>query len=856
MRSKILISMFFASAVLLSSVGALAQDPDEELMEEEEEKARYETSLELNTGAQVVDQDNNSSKFNEYRDDETALYLNRIYLSIDDTETGRYFDFRGRKLSRDDQALYVEFGSFGGQFGSLKGWSVDLDWSETPHLLSNSARTPYDFLGDGVYRVAGGIVDSVQISNIDNASSWTAADAGRGGGGEDSRIARVLGDSVHLIDLGTQRETGAAGLNVYLSERTKARFEFQLDDKDGSILTGAAIGDRPPRSVVVQLPEPIDFTTYDFAFFLEHFNDNFQVDGSYRYSMFKNDMEQMSWNSLFYAADFFCASNPECAGAADFDRVRQGNSREYATTGAMALSPDNTLHNIALNGSIGLPWRSRLSATVAYARMEQDETLLPFATSDFGGALPELPRASADAQIDTTMANLAYAINPLRRLSLKLQYRYYDLDNDTEQDVWQYFTQDTDSSPFKNERINIAYDLERQDFGVDASYYLGKAGTARFAYEREEIERPQREVKETDEDIFKFSYRVSPFRWATFMAGYTRGDRDGSVYDGEITRQSYAFDPFANAEDHDNPLLGFSNAPGLRKFDVADRQRDEVDISLSLLPADSVNINLRYNYRNNDYGGTVPTTITTWDSTALAFVTASIDPTLLGLLEDETNRYAVEVSFSPTDKLSAFGFYSRDDIQNKQRGRFLDENNRINGIGSKDWQDTTGAFLWDATIEDDTDTIGAGVNYAAMEDRLDLNADFTYSNGDVGIRYVPGAAIAEDDTTSIKDYAEWSSPVDAEFELNTVRLGLDYVLTEHLTLGLSYTFETYTVRDWQQEANGAHQNALSENFVADNDPETQGTTQDRPGSRLVRLDDVLAPDYDVHVGIVTFQYKF
>jgi hypothetical protein len=55
----------------------------------------------------------------------------------------------------------VEFRSFGSQFRSLKGWSVDLDWSETAHLLSNSARTPYDFLGNGVYRVAGAIVDNV-----------------------------------------------------------------------------------------------------------------------------------------------------------------------------------------------------------------------------------------------------------------------------------------------------------------------------------------------------------------------------------------------------------------------------------------------------------------------------------------------------------------------------------------------------------------------------------------------------------------------------------------------------------------------------------------------------------------------
>lgn len=148
-----------------------------------------------------------------------------------------------------------------------------------------------------------------------------------------------------------------------------------------------------------------------------------------------------------------------------------------------------------------------------------------------------------------------------------------------------------------------------------------------------------------------------------------------------------------------------------------------------------------------------------------------------------------------------------------------------------------------------------------MEGKLDLNADFSYSSGDVGIRYVAGAAIAEDDTTSFltgefKDWSEWSSPADAEFETNTIRLSLNYALTEHLTFGLRYIFDTYTVRDWQEEAEGAHQNPLNANFVADNDPETRGTSQDRAGSRLVRLDDLLAPDYQAHVGIVTIEYRW
>jgi hypothetical protein len=57
--------------------------------------------------------------------------------------------------------------------------------------------------------------------------------------------------------------------------------------------------------------------------------------------------------------------------------------------------------------------------------------------------------------------------------------------------------------------------------------------------------------------------------------------------------------------------------------------------------------------------------------------------------------------------------------------------------------------------------------------------------------------------------------------------------------------------DWRQQGAGARQTLLNENFVADQDPETAGTSQDRAGSRLVLLDDLLAPDYDAHVGLIT-----
>lgn len=814
-----------------------------------------EVSGTVDIGVRHLDNDSGSSKFNEYRDLENDAYVNKLYLDVFDPASGRYFDLRERNVSRDDQELYMELGSTG-------GWSLDVSWNETPHLLSNKARTPYIMTGPGSWRVPTQIVNDIQISDVADASTWTSADAGAGGVGEDARIASVLADTVHDVDLGLQREEGRVGFNYNLGRLASARVEFRLENKDGSIVTGAPIGDRPPRSMTVQLPEPVDYRTEEIRLTLDRVTDTYQVQADYLYSEFTNHVDAMDWNSLFHEAGFFFAAGD------DFDRIRIGRTTEYSTTGKIALSPDNTYHNLAVKGGFDLPMQSRLNLALAYGKIKQDSRLLPYATSDFGGTedVTTLPRTSVDAEIKTTLFDAAYMISLVDRLNARVHYRYYDLDNDTPQSEFDYFTQDTDSQNYRNERKNIPYGLKQNNYGVDLSYYLGSAGTIGVGYEREEIERPHREVNETDEDIYKVTYRAQPHHRVSLRAGYTRGDRDGSAYNGEISDDSYHYDTSdaSNQAEPDNPLLGFGNHPSLRKYDVANRVRDVFDVNVGVMPTDDVTVNLAFSYRDDNYASPTSSTIArVWDSVDGEFKTdVAVDPTQLGLLEEEAKLYAADAVYTPIEELYLSAFYSREEMESTQRGRFLNENHRIDQTsgtiegGTKDWQDTTGQWVWDAAVTDTTDTVGISAGYVVIDDILDVAAGYSYSQGVVEIDYTAGSAIAEDDTTSGKDWGEWTSPEDVKFRSSTVNAGIRYRLTGNLALGFNYTYERYEVRDWQQEAKGAHQNPLSEQYVADQDPETQGTSQDRVGSRLVRLAGLLAPSYEAHVGFLTLAYSW
>lgn len=857
MTKKSTVGILLSSAAILFAPAALAQEEPAPVVQDEEDfgftldegpvkepDPVYTSEIEIGGGLASK----GSYKFGEYSgvNDKGGFVIGNFRIQMRDpwdSDTGKYWTITGENLGLTSRSLGFEYGKAG-------KFSVYGNYDQTPRYVSQDAMTPYDYLGGGVFHVSDDIVNAIQVSNVGSASSWTAPNAGPGGVGEDSRISAVLINSVHPVDLSTQRKEGTAGATVLLSKTIKAGFEFSRETKKGSILSGAAIGDRPPRSMTVQLAAPIDQSTEDFKVSLEYIGKTYQADVAYRYSKFNNELESMTWNSLFHAPGYFNA------GATDYDDIRTGKSTSYATTGRSAVNPDNTYQNIALNFGAILPKASRFSARFSFGTMKQNESLLPYATSGFGGVLDALPRTSADAEIQTTMMNFTYNISPVRGLTANLHYRYYDLDNKTPQSEFDYYTQDSDSQNYRNERINLGYGYRETSYGLDLNYYAGRAGTFGFNYEREKETRDNREVEQTDEDIFEFSYRVRLLKKISINAKYIKAKRDGSPYNSEITDLSYHYDPIANAGQADNPLLGFGNNPSLRKFDVTDRDKDQFNVSVGFSPTDTVNVNLGYSHRENDYTSSISSTLTTWDSALGANIDTSIDPTQLGLLDDKVTSFTADVSFSPVDGLDFYGFYSKIKMDSNQRGRYLNENARINNIAAgKDWQNTDGDLIWDAAFTDKSDTFGIGTNYVISDD-YELEADYTHTKGTVDIDYRTGFEIAEDDTTGYHNHAEWSSPDQTKFTTNTVNLSITRKVSKHMRISFRYMYEDNDVTDWQQEATGAHQVALNDNFVADQDPETAGTSNDRVGSRLVRLTGLLAPSYSVNVFHLTMKYVF
>jgi MtrB/PioB family decaheme-associated outer membrane protein len=828
-----------ASLLLLAPMVAQAQ-----------EEGKIESSGEVTVGIRQGDVDSNSSKFNKNRDIDDGFYLDNLEFGIVDPNKGRFLDFQGDNLLKDDQSIRFGFGSYG-------SWNFVIDRNEIPNNLSNKAQTPYIDKGDGLLTLPS--TSPIPNTNLAPSAAQAAAGALRD---NDAATATWLSTTLHGTDLGTQRNKTGATLSLTPHQDLKFRLSLSDERKDGSNLTYGPIGDRPPRTLNIQLAEPIDYQTQELKFEAEYNRPTYQALFTYLLSGFENEIDTLRWQNP-YVADI---------DGSGFDIWN--NNHRIASFGQRSLAPDNTYQNVSLALGVDLPMASRLNATVAYAVMEQDETLLPYSSTDFGSitafdSTAQLPRVNADTEIDTTLFNADYSINPIERLNLRAFVRYYELDNKTPQDNWWYVTSDTilganatsGETTFKNQRVNLAYSYDQMNYGLETSYNLPFwRSTLGLGYEREDIDREFREAN-TEENILKASLKTRPADWLTLRAKYLYGDRDGGVYNGTVTQQSYWYDAATNTN-LDNPALTFSNHPDMRKFDVSDRERDQFDIAATVMPMAGLDLTASYRFKKDDYESGV-TPVQPILGTGVADENLFTPGDQLGLLESKSNRIGLDASYVPTDRLMLTAFGSRETIENTQRGMEFNENNKLNpttrvGNDLGGWDERFAEdSQWMAITDDKTNTIGLGVGYEIIPGTLRLATDYSYSHGKVDIAYSGLGSVATGNAGSTlpasTDQYAFSSPPTVTHKQYNLNATLEYQFMKNLVAGVHYIYDRYKISDWMQEENNPWTESVGSEFLL---RDTSSATSNQWGNRLINLGSYLGPSYEAHFGAVTLTYRF
>jgi MtrB/PioB family decaheme-associated outer membrane protein len=427
-----------------------------------------------------------------------------------------------------------------------------------------------------------------------------------------------------------------------------------------------------------QLVAPVDTTTDEIEGYASYAASRWNVRLAYQGSMFANGNASLRWYNPF------------------------AHTTPGATVGQIGLAPDNQFHQVSASGAYQITDSTSASATLALGRMLQDEGFLP-ATVNPTIAPIALARNSLQGRVDTTRAELKLASALTSRAGLNFSYSYDDRDNRTPQSTFNWVT--TDMQPAATARVNLPYSYTRNLIKLSADYRITPRHKASLGVDRDGQERTFQEVSKTTEDTAWARYALR-WAWIDASANYARGRRDGTSYMAV-------------------PQISPPENPVLRKYNMADRERDLLGVRVAATPLDTITVGLDYSVTRDDYAQSP-----------------------VGLTYGRQNTVGADFSARVGQDTSVHLYYSRDEIASRQAGA----------------QSFTNPPDWSAENTDTIQTAGVGFKHALIE-TVDVGADLTTSRsvGDIKVSVTstdPAFPAIKSDLDSLKLYATYKVKAD------------------------------------------------------------------------------------------------
>lgn len=663
--------------------------------------AEVETRGSVTLGAGTVNLDADSAKFGEY----TGLEDGSFVIGGFDLSGRRdqfYFRASGEDLGLDNRSIGLE----GGKYNSF---TLRLDYDELIHKISNNAMTPFEGVGSDNLTLPTGFVT-----------------AGTTGG------MTTLASDIRPVRLDTVRTATGLALDMHLSDRLKGSLSIRQEDKEGRQEWGGTVGYRGwPSSAI--LPKPVDYTTDELRASLAYATEKAQLEAAYYLSTFRNAHDALSWEVPFECP----ASPPGCPAFPDDAR--------------MAQEPDNRNHRLSLSGGLNVSPELRLSAVLEKGEMTQDEDLLAYGVN---GSPPALPRTSAEAEIETTLALLRVNWRATPRLKVNGQVRQYETENNTEVDSFTRVINDypPGASPLVPAQAgadNEPYDAKVLQTKLDGAYYFGGGTSLKLGVEREKIDRSHRSVEETTEDTYSAKLNTRLDAQASLSVGYSHARREGDTYQD----------------------LGLTH-PNLRQFDIADRQRRDVDLALVMTPDAATTVSIMTGKRADNY-----------------------DAANFGLVADDSRSLTLDLSHTPREGVTWYAFLTREKVTRQQNGR---EYTTGTGNATTDWS---------ITHDEDINTLGVGAKLSLLEDRLSIKADLMRATGSGVIGFETGSALT---ATDLPDLGNRRTTFDLKGE---------YQVSEQIGVLLGFQHERYASNDYYLDGFTAADTAVSQVLLLNGGPE-------------------------------------
>jgi MtrB/PioB family decaheme-associated outer membrane protein len=680
-------------------------------------------SGEVELSLQQVDVDTISSKFTEYRDVPNGLYL--PFFRLRGAKGDLRYMAAGRGMSLDDQQYL--FGLDHPRF-RLEG-----DYNQIPHRFGNAGRSMNEEIGPGVLRIN----DTVQASHQRALEQQFATNpSGINFTFLNNLVAPSL-SSAHFVDLALERERTRIAMELTPDSPLSVSVRYLRERRTGDrSAAGTAFG----FNNVVETPEPVHYLTQDFAAAGQFDRDWGMVRAGIQYNSFANRITTLTFDNPFRITDSTDSGAYQAPGS---------GSIGGPTSGLVALPPDNE----ALTGNamalVRLAKNTRVSASVQLGTWKQNETpFIPYGTNTaittpVAATDPNaLPARSLDGEMGVTAFTAQVTSRPLDRLNLFARYRSYDLDNETPRISFPGYVR-FDAAWNANPRISVPYSFGTGRFDASAGYDFDKFTLEGFV-RHSTMDRTFRETEETTETGFGTAVRFRASDWALVRASFEWASRDFDHYDPEHSEHASFVNDVAATNQHE-----------LLRYDQAKRDYNRIFTQLVLTPGGAFGITLAYAQTQDDY-----------------------TETEIGLTEASYRVLSADVDYTPSERWSVYGFYSRERNKNHQNGRQSGSTPSTNPLDD-----------WTSEVTDDVDSVGGGLNVALVPDKWSWNTflRFQQVDGFNDLSSPPGGT--PDVGFPIEDYDDT--------QIFTLSSEVSYRPAPRWTIGLGGWFEDYDIQDAQ-----------------------------------------------------------
>ena len=615
---------------------------------------------------------------------ETQLTAGAGYVSNDSYKNG---DYRGL----DEKGFYL-IGDAQYAYSSPEKTFVDVSAAE----LGTDAR---DVSIRG--RMSGGTSAGFSYSelpklNLDTARTPYYGDtnqqlpAGWAAGGTTQAMPQLAG-ALHNVDIYTNRKTFSIDAKIQQSSVLSYEFSFQRDTREGSRSAGLAFGNSFALARSAILAIPVDYVTDQGEIKLNYTEDRWQSAVAYQFSNFDNGNKSVRWENAF--------SVP--AGV---------------TEGQAALEPDNVLHKLVFTGSYRISTASSANGMFAIGQLKQNDTFLPYTVN--GSLTPfALPVDSLNGEINIIDAVLNYYIRLSEKLRFEAKYSHNEQDNQTSRNSYDYIIADTSASA--TARANFPFSFRKIKYRALGRYQVPQHEVS-LGIEREIVDRTYQEVETTTENTLHATYRTDAVNNMDFQLRGSRAERDGDRYQ-----------PVTEIVPAENPLL--------RKYNLADRERDQLGITAGYIPQQQWQVSAYFDAYKDLYSKSD-----------------------VGLLESIQKDYGIAWQYRFNDMLSFNADYSITEIDSTQAG-----------------SQSFSAATWHAVNDDRIDVIHIGVDYEVIPGKFTLGIEYSYAESEGKIKVSTDVPLPTLASTR-----------------HTILLQGDYSVSDQSALVVFYRYEDYDENDW------------------------------------------------------------